>query len=120
MTDTNYVTVPEGTYLCEVAEVRVGETRAGDERWSLRLVVADGEHIGRQAAWDSIVFSTRGRARARLVLKALGFASDERMTHGDLVGRKAKVQVRPETYQSPTGETVTRNEVPYAGYEAVS
>ena len=40
-------------------------TRAGDERWSLRLVVAEGQHVGKQAAWDSLVFSTRGRARAR-------------------------------------------------------
>ena len=60
----DFVSVPQGTYLCRVAEVRVGETKSGDARWSLRLLVADGQHVGKQAAWDSLVFSVRGRARA--------------------------------------------------------
>ena len=33
---SDYVTIPTGTYLCRVAEVRPGTTRAGDERWSMR------------------------------------------------------------------------------------
>ena len=61
---TDFVTVPPGTYLCRVADVRTGTTRSGDERWGLKLVVAEGQHVGRQATWDSIVFSNRGRARA--------------------------------------------------------
>ena len=58
----DYVSVPEGTYLCEITEVRVGTSRAGDERWSMRLVVVEGEYTQRHAAWDSLVFSTRGQA----------------------------------------------------------
>ena len=69
---SDYITVPAGSYLCRIAEVRPGHTRAGDERWSLRLVVAEGEHVGKQAAWDSLVFSQRGRQRARIVFAALG------------------------------------------------
>ena len=61
---TDYVTIPAGTYLCRVEEVRAGTTRAGDERWSMKLVVAEGQHVGKQAAWDSRVFSARGHARA--------------------------------------------------------
>jgi hypothetical protein len=117
---SDYVTVPQGTYLCRVAEVRPGATRAGDERWSLRLVVAEGPHVGKQAAWDSLVFSTRGRARARIVLAALGLPAKGKVSlqPGELEGRQAFVQIRPSEYASPGGDLVRRNEVPYEGYRA--
>lgn len=115
---SDFVTVPAGTYLCRVAEVRPGTTRAGDQRWSLRLVVAEGQHVGKQAAWDSLVFSTRGRARARLVFAALGLPANGRVQveAQDLEGREAFVQIRPAEYSAPSGETIRRNEVPYDGY----
>lgn len=117
---TDYVTVPAGTYLCRIEEVRSGTTRAGDERWSMKLVVAEGQHVGKQAAWDSLVFSTRGRARARLVLQALGLPASGRVQiePHDLEGRHALVEVRPAEYQSPSGDVVRRNEVPYDGFRA--
>ena len=115
---SDFVTVPQGTYLCRIGEVRVGHTRGGDERWSLRLLVADGQHVGKQAAWDSLVFSTRGRSRARLVLQALGLPSQGKveLAPADLEGRQALVAVRPSEYESPSGQVVRRNEVPYDGY----
>jgi hypothetical protein len=115
----DYVTVPAGTYLCRVAEVRPGVTRNGDDRWALRLVVAEGEYTGRQAAWDGLVFSTRGRLRARNVFAAFGLPSKGRVdvTPEDLTGRQAFVQIRPTEFANPaTGESVRRNEVPYDGY----
>ena len=117
---SDYVTVPEGTYLCRVEEVRPGVTRAGDERWSLRLVVAEGQHVGKQAAWDGLVFSTRGRARARAVLQALGMPTRGKVeiSPADLEGRTALVAIRPTEYESPVGNVVRRNEVPYDGYRA--
>ncbi|HEX6812223.1 MAG TPA: DUF669 domain-containing protein [Planctomycetota bacterium] len=118
---SDFVTVPAGTYLCRVAEVRTGATRAGDERWSMRLVVAEGQHVGKQAAWDSLVFSTRGRARARMVLQALGLPASGKVQvePGDLDGRTALVEVRPAEYQNQAGEVVRRNEVPYDGFRPV-
>lgn len=118
----DYVTVPAGTYLCEIAEVRPGQTRGGDDRWGLRLVVAEGEFIGRQAAWDGLVFSTRGRHRVRTVFAALGMPSRGRVSvePEQLVGRRAFVTVRPVEYTHQTsGQVVRRNEVPYEGYAAV-
>ena len=67
---SDFISVPAGTYVCRITEVRTGTTRAGDERWSIRLVVDEGMHVGKQAAWDSLVFSVRGRTRARLLLYA--------------------------------------------------
>ncbi len=118
---SDFCSVPAGSYRCRVAEVRPGTTRAGDERWSLRLVVADGDQVGRQAAWDSIVFSIRGRARARMVLKALGLPAAGKVTiePGDLEGRQAIVEVRQAEYQAPSGEVIRRNEVPYDGMRAL-
>ena len=118
---SDYVTVPPGTYVCRITEIRPGSTRAGDERWSLRLVVAEGQHVGKQAAWDSLVFSTRGRARARMVLQALGLPASGRVQiePADLEGRTALVEIRPAEYQTPSGEVVRRNEVPYDGFRAV-
>lgn len=118
----DYTTVPAGTYLCRIDEVRPGTTRAGAERWSVHLVVADGPHAGKPAAWDSIVFTTRGKARARLVLKALGLPLAGRVDvePRDLEGRVAMVEIRPADYQSPCGTVVRRNEVPYDGFRAVA
>lgn len=115
----DYATVPEGTYHCKIAEVRPGESRAGDVRWGLRLVVADGEHVGKVAAWDNLVFSTRGLARVRRVLAALGLPSQGKLAvrPEDLDGREAFVEVRKVEYVRPdTGQAVRRTEVPYDGY----
>lgn len=118
---SDFVTVPAGNYVCRIAEVRPGTTRAGDERWSMRLVVAEGQHVGKQAAWDSLVFSTRGRARARMVLQALGLPATGKVQiePADLEGRTALVEIRPAEYQAPSGEVVRRNEVPYDGFRQV-
>ncbi|MBL8751416.1 MAG: hypothetical protein JNK78_19830 [Planctomycetes bacterium] len=117
----DFCTVPAGSYTCRVAEVRPGTTRAGDERWSLRLVVEVGPHAGTMAAWDSMVFSTRGRARARMVLRALGLPAVGKMTiePSDVLGRCAIVEVRPVVYTAPSGDAVRRNEVPYDGWRSL-
>jgi hypothetical protein len=116
----DFVTVPAGAYVCRVVDVRPGTTRAGDERWSLQLVVATGPHAGKLAAWDSLVFSVRGRARARYVLVALGLPAKGRVQvePSDLLGKLALVEVRPAEYVAPDGQTVRRNEVPYDGWRA--
>jgi len=116
--DADYTTVPEGTYLVRITEVRKGESRQGDERWGLRLVVAEGEFVGRQAAWDNLVFSHRGVARVRRVFEAFGLPFRGRVTvdSEDLVGRQAFAEIRPSEYVHPEGGRVRRNEVPYSGY----
>jgi len=117
----DYISVPAGSYVCRITEIRAGATRAGDERWSMKLVVAEGQHVGKQAAWDSLVFSARGRGRARLVLHALGLpcSGTVELQPSDLEGRHALVEIRPAEYQTPAGGVVRRNEVPYDGYRPV-
>lgn len=116
----DFTSVPSGDYLCRVAEVRTGTTRAGDVRWSVRLEVAAGHYVGRMAAWDSLVFTKRGRARVRAIFKALSLPHTGKVhvEPDDLVGRTARIEIRPTEYASPTGEVVRRNEVPYDGWRA--
>lgn len=107
--------VPDGAYLCRIAEVRPGVMRSGDERWSFRLDVAEGPHAGKLAAWDFVAFSVRGRARARTVLVALGFPRGD-VKPADLLGRTVVATIRNVTYTAPDGGQVRRGEVPYDGY----
>jgi hypothetical protein len=118
---TDFTSVPAGTYLCEVTDVRPSVTRQGEERWSFRLMVRDGEFVGRQAAWDSLMFTDRALPRVRRVFAALGLPSEGRVRvePKDLEGRRAFVDVRPGEYTNELGEVVRRNEVPYAGYRPV-
>lgn len=118
---SDFITIPAGSYVCRIAEVRCGRTRANDERWALRLMVAEGEHVGKQAAWDALIFSTRGRSRARQVLAALGLPATGKVTINpvDLEGQTALVEVRPAEYTSPGGEVIRRNEVPYGGFRPI-
>lgn len=112
------ISVPAGTYLCSIAEVRERETRAGDPLWGLRLVVAEGEYAGRTAAWDNLAFSPRGLNRVKLVFSALDLPSNGEVEIGpdDLVTRQALVEVRAAEYFAADGSAIRRNEVPYEGY----
>ncbi len=123
-TDTinDFVSVPPGTYLCRITEVRETTTAADDVRWSFQLAVAEGEYVGRHAAWDSLIFSQRGLGRVRHVLAALGLPTDGKVevTPDHLIDRQVFATVGPSEYVSPDGTKTRRNEVPYTGYRAVA
>lgn len=116
----SYVTIPEGRYLCRVAEVREGETRKGALRWAMRLEVADGDLAGRTAAWDGLVWSDKGLARVKHVLGAMGFdvsgALD--LQSQELLGCMVFVEFFIEEWADPNSDRRTeRLSVPYLGYE---
>lgn len=116
----SFVSVPEGEYVCRVAEVREGQSRDGSERWSLRLEVTEGEWAGRTAAWDSLTWSERGIHRVKSVLTALGLDTrgELELEPRDLVGRQADVRFMLEEREDPTtGRRQVRLRVPYLGYQ---
>jgi hypothetical protein len=118
----SYVSVPEGTYVCRIAEVREGLARDGSVRWGFRLEVADGEYAGRTAAWDAVTWSDRGIHRVKRVLAALGL--DTRgvveLQSSDLLGLSAIAVLEPEEREDPlTGRRQIRLRVPYAGYSPI-
>ncbi|MDP6538459.1 MAG: DUF669 domain-containing protein [Planctomycetota bacterium] len=115
----SFASVPEGRYLCRVAEVREGESRDGSPRWSLRLEVAEGDRAGRTAAWDSITWSERGIHRVKLVLDTLGIDTEGvvEIAPDELVGLETCVEVVLEEREDPlSGRRELRNRVPYDGY----
>jgi hypothetical protein len=119
----SYVSIPEGTYLCRVAEVREGSTRDGSPRWGLRLEVAEGEYAGRTAAWDALVFSERGLPRVKHVLACFGFdvSGALELVPKDLLDLRARAQCQLEEYEDRlTGKRQRRLRVPYSGYEATN
>lgn len=119
----SFISIPEGTYLCRIAEVRENLTRDGSPRWSLRLEVAEGDYAGRTAAWDSLVFSERGLPRVKHVLALLGFdvTGTVELQPGDLVDLRARAQCMIEEYEDRlTGKRQRRLRVPYSGYESAN
>jgi hypothetical protein len=118
----SFVSIPEGTYVCRVAEVRDGLTRDGSVRWSLRLEVAQGDYAGRTAGWDGLHWSDRGIVRVKRVLEVLGFdvRGELELEPRELVGRRAQVEFRSEQWNDPvSGRQVLRLSVPYGGYAPV-
>lgn len=114
-----FVSVPEGEYLCRVAEVREGVARDESLRWSMRLEVVEGDVSGRTAGWDSITWSERGVHRVKHVLDALGFETDGTLDvdTGELIGRQAFVTFKEEEWEDPqTGRRQVRLGVPFIGY----
>ena len=115
----SFVSVPEGTYPCKIAEVRERVARDGSAQWSFRLEVLEGEYAGRTAAWDSITWSEKGLSRVKLVLGALGFDTSGplELEAVDLSGRCARVSLSIENHEDPvTGVRTLRPRVPFTGY----
>lgn len=115
----SFVSIPEGSYPCRVAEVREGLARDGSVRWSLRLEVLDGEYAGRTAGWDGLTWSDRGVLRVQRVLEALGFlvTGEVDIQPGELVGREVQAAFVAEEREDPlTGRRTVRLRVPYSGY----
>ncbi len=118
--DVSYVSVPEGTYICQLADLRERNTRDGSPRWSYRLVVKEGEYAGRTAAWDSVAWSERGMGRVKHVLSKLGFdvSGVIEIDPDELVGKCASVKIEFEEHLDPiSGIRSVRPSVPFMGYE---
>lgn len=116
----DFISVPNGSYPCRIAEVRERTGDDGTARWSLRWEVEDGPFAGRTAAWDNLSWSEKGVRRVKLVLDKLGFAvqGELEIEPGLLVGKRAIVTVFAQEYQDPvTQRRVMRTRVPFAGYQ---
>jgi hypothetical protein len=119
----SYVSIPEGVYVCRVAEVREGLSRDNSVRWSYRLEVVDGEYAGRTAGWDSLTWSDRGIRRVKRVLETLGLdvSGHLEVQPSDLIGLQARVVFQTEEREDAfTGRHTLRLRVPYAGYSPLA
>ncbi len=110
--------LPDGRYLCRLAEVEEAATQYGDEMWKLRFVVESGPHRGRYI-FDNMVFSEAALKRVKLICSRLGIdvSGELDLTPNLLKGRSCYVTVETEEYEDYEGNTKQRNVVPFAGYD---
>jgi hypothetical protein len=118
----SFVSIPEGSYDCRIAEVREGLARDGSVRWSFRLEVLPGIYAGRTAGWDALTWSERGLPRVKRTLGIFGLdvRGEIDIEPGDLVGLAARVSFETEEREDAnSGQRMLRLRVPYAGYAAL-
>jgi len=110
--------LPDGRYLCRLAEVEEAATQYGDEMWKLRFVVESGPHRGRYI-FDNMVFSDAALKRVKLICSRLGLDVSQELdlTPALIKGRSCYVTVETEEYEDYEGNTKQRNVVPFAGYD---
>ena len=110
--------LPDGRYLCRLAEVEEAATQYGDEMWKLRFVVESGPHRGRYI-FDNMVFSDAALKRVKLICSRLGLdvSRELDLTPALIKGRSCYVTVETEEYEDYEGNTKQRNVVPFAGYD---
>jgi hypothetical protein len=109
--------LPDGKYLCMLADLEEGSTRHGDEMWRLKFQVAEGEYKGRYV-FDNLVFSDSAMKRVKLVCSRLGIdvSGEVDLTPDMLLGKMAVLTLEQEEYEDNEGRVKRRNTVPFAGY----
>lgn len=110
--------IPDGKYLCRLAEVEEAATQYGDEMWKLKFVVEEGRYRGRYI-FDNMVFSPAAMKRVKLICSRLGLdtSGELDLTPEDIKGRACYLTVETEDYEDSEGNAKKRNTVPFAGYE---
>lgn len=97
-------TLPEGTYVVEVAEVELTESSNGNEMIKWEFIVAEGKHQGAKL-WYNTVTTKESLFKLREVLEALGQeVPDGKMDIdlSELVGCRAGVNVLHDVYEGKT------------------
>lgn len=110
--------LPEGDYLCRLAEIEESTTQNDDELWKLKFEVIEGEYAGRYV-FDNMVFSEAALKRAKLICSRLGLSvsGEIDLAPGMIEGRTCYLTVEIDEYEDSEGRIKKRNVVPFAGYE---
>lgn len=117
---SDFTPIPEGEYPSEVDEVEVKKTKSGDEMWSIRWTVFEGQYTGR-SFYDNLVFSEAALSRVKLVAKRVARLDVDSgpfdFEPDDLNGKRAMVDVEINTYKDKDGKERTNNKPKYGGYD---
>lgn len=114
----DYTPIPEGRYLCRLAEIEEAKTQNNDEMWNVRFEVVEGTHKGR-VVFDRMVFSDAAMKRVKLICSRLGInvSGPVNLTPEMLKGKTCLLTVEIEEYLDEHQKAKKRNVVPFAGYE---
>lgn len=107
--------IPEGRYVCEIADITEKTTRSGDRLWRVRFRVLNGPHAG-AVFFDHIVFAGAGLLRFKGLCEALRLGSVVTTDPKDFLGKGVLVDVGIE--DDP--KWGRRNKVPFRGFFSVA
>jgi hypothetical protein len=117
---TDFAPLPDGDYVCQLTDIEIDRTRAGDEMWKLRWAVQAGEFAGR-LLFDNLVFSDRALSRVKLVCGVCGVDTSGPVDLDPpmLLDKRALVSTYQEEYVDGQGRTKVANRIPFEGYAFV-
>lgn len=93
--DRTSARVPEGTYLVNVEDIEVGETRKGDPMLTVYLKIIGGDQDGLNLV-DRLTLTEKAMFRAVDFLRGLGIKTPKKRIQIDpskIIGRKVQVEV---------------------------
>lgn len=116
----DFAPLPDGDYVCQLADIEVDHTKAGDEMWKLRWAVQNGEFAGR-LIFDNLVFSQKALSRVKFVCGVCGIdtSSAVDLDPSMLLDKRALVSTYQEEYSDGQGRAKVANRVPFEGYAQV-
>lgn len=116
----DFAPLPDGDYVCQITDIEIDRTRAGDEMWKLRLTVQDGEFAGR-LLFDNLVFSQKALSRVKLVCGVCGVDTSGAvdLDPSMLLDKRALVSTYQEEYTDGQGRQKVANRIPFEGYAYV-
>lgn len=116
----DYTPAPPGTYTAQVIDGIEGESRGGDDMWTLTFKIAAGQYRGKTFK-DRLTWSKAALPRVKLFLRAIGF-DVEGVANVDLqevLGKVVDVDLRIDEFEGVDG-LVKLNNVTFAGYREAS
>jgi len=116
----DFAPIPDGEYLCRLADVEPDLTKAGDEMWKLRWKVEGGEHDGR-LIFDNLVFKLDTISRVKLLCSCCGIdvSGEVDVQPALILDKRAMVTTYQEEYQDRNGIAKVSNKIPFDGYGVV-
>jgi len=116
MSESSNRGLEEGFYPVRVEKIEEGQSKAGNQKLSVRFVVTDGPSAGR-SQFDNFTLVKQALWKLNNFLTALGFDKDELASKDfilepeDLVMRELVIEVRPQKRTMPDGSTQEQNQV---------
>ncbi len=104
----NYETLPQGTYVCRVEDIREKTSDRGT-RWTIWFRVTEGEHENR-IVFDDVFFYGKGLEHAGALLVALGRnpTDKQELLRKDVLDLVCNISVDIRAYEHD-GESRTKN-----------
>lgn len=118
----NFSPIPEGKYLCKIADVKEETTKNGNDVWKITLEVSEGEFKGRKI-FDNLIFTEKAFGRVKKLYSAIGgydLAQARNCETSDILDQVVLVETCIDSYKDNNGNDRQTNKVTFAGYESAT